>query len=101
MSNHFSNQDFVWEHFEYFSLISRHKYVKQSVVNIYCRKPKNKHFNYILAINQNSTEVLEIVNTISKRKVGQFYYFHEAFKTISALYDKQMVLNLANHEQNE
>lgn len=54
-----------------------------------------------MSVNQNSTGVLEIVNTISKGEVGQFYYFHEAFKTISALYDKQMVLNLANHKQKE
>ena len=32
-------------------------------------------------------------------EVWQFYHFHEVFKTISALYDKQAVLSLPNHDE--
>lgn len=44
-------------------------------------------------------QVLEIVDNISKSEVRQFYHFHEAPKIISALYNKQIVLNLPNHDE--
>lgn len=53
------------------------------------------------------TQVLEIVdkkkeiaNKICEDEVRRFYHFHKASKTISALHNKQIVLNLPNHVNN-
>lgn len=76
------------------SLINHYKYVKRSVVNLYCCH-QNAYFNLCLGCKEKLNRSFRNYNTIYKCEVEQLYNFHVAFKIISASYDKQMVLALA------